>query len=225
MSSVEVITIDQLEEQTEAANADYLIIGGTDARKISVENLLQPVNDNINGSQNIVWTLTGGNSGMADAIYDKWAEIPSSVASGSPSYGVIYINNGATILTGTYTKYDHYTGSITLTDAAGNVYVWVIQNGVHSMERITDKLNMMVKKDTGSTAQTMTSLLAGLTEGSIYLTCTELVSDKPAGKYGTILINKYNSSRAAAICLCTDGTMYVNSWNASTSAATGWMEK
>ena len=72
---------------------------------------------------------------------------------------------------------------------------------------------------------TMTTLLKNLTAPIMCLLSTENVSDKPTGKYGTIVIFKYSASRAGAICLCTDGTMFVNNWNASTSAVTGWMEK
>lgn len=45
------------------------------------------------------------------------------------------------------------------------------------------------------------------------------------GKYGVIVIIKFSSTRAGAICLCTDGSLFVNNWNASSSAITGWKEK
>lgn len=90
---------------------------------------------------------------------------------------------------------------------------------------LDSRINAIVRKDTNSTARTMTALFTNVSDGSIFLTNTELVSDKPAGKYGTILIIKYSSTRAGAICLCTDGTMYTNNWNASTSKVTGWIEK
>ena len=76
---------------------------------------------------------------------------------------------------------------------------------------------------TGTT--TMTALLKNLTAPIMCLLSTENVSDKPTGKYGTIVIFKYSASRAGAICLCTDGSLFVNNWNASSSAITGWKEK
>lgn len=76
---------------------------------------------------------------------------------------------------------------------------------------------------TGST--TMTKLLSDLSYPSLCITSTENITDKPSGKYGTIVIFKFSTSRASSICLCTDGAMYVNSWNASTSVVTGWKEK
>lgn len=76
---------------------------------------------------------------------------------------------------------------------------------------------------TGTT--TMTALLKNLTAPIMCLLSTENVSDKPTGKYGTIVIFKYSASRAGAICFCTDGSLFVNNWNASTSAVTGWRGK
>ena len=92
------------------------------------------------------------------------------------------------------------------------------------MKHIND-FNIKSKKDSGSNKQTMTSLLNNITDGSIYLTTTELISDTISGKYGIIFIIKYNSNRASSICLCTDGALYVNSWNTSISKVTGWIEK
>ncbi len=69
---------------------------------------------------------------------------------------------------------------------------------------------------------TMTQLMTGITAPCMCITSTENVTDKPSGKYGTIIIFKYSDSRISALCICTDGTMYHNAWNASTSAITGW---
>ena len=66
---------------------------------------------------------------------------------------------------------------------------------------------------------------ATLANGTVYYTTTERFSDTPAGKYGVVVITIVNSTRKSAMLMCTDGTMYINSWNPSTSAVTGWIEK
>lgn len=91
--------------------------------------------------------------------------------------------------------------------------------------KFDNAINAKLRLETGTATKTMTSLLANLSAGTIYMTSTELVSDKPDGKYGVIVIFKFNATRAAAICLCTDGAMYVNAYNASTSKVTGWSAK
>lgn len=75
----------------------------------------------------------------------------------------------------------------------------------------------------GST--TISNLLSSLSIPSVCITSTENISDKPTGKYGVIVVFKFSASRIGAICICTDGAMYVNAWNASTAAVTGWKEK
>jgi len=67
---------------------------------------------------------------MSDQIHAKWHEIPNSK-------GGVYVSNGQTLLSGTYIKYDNYTGSMTLTDAQGNIVVWRIASGVHSINNVT----------------------------------------------------------------------------------------
>jgi len=72
---------------------------------------------------------------MSDQIHAKWYEIPNS-------RGLVYLSNGQTLLSGTYIKYDNYTGSMTLTDAQGNIVVWRIAAGVHSIHNVTSSLEI-----------------------------------------------------------------------------------
>ena len=68
---------------------------------------------------------------------------------------------------------------------------------------------------------TMSNLFVSLNP-CVCMLSTENITDKPTGKYGTIMIFKYSNTRAGAICICTDGTVYHNAWNASSNAVTGW---
>jgi len=74
---------------------------------------------------------------MSDQIHAKWYEIPDS-------RGLVYLSNGQTLLSGTYIKYDNYTGSMTLTDAQGNIVVWHIAAGVHSIHNVTSSLETII---------------------------------------------------------------------------------
>lgn len=84
-------------------------------------------------------------------------------------------------------------------------------------------IDYSVIKRVAGTTTTMTQLFVSLSPCICMLT-TENVTDKPSGKYGTILIFKYSDTRAGAICICTDGTVYHNAWNASTESVTGWKQ-
>ena len=67
-----------------------------------------------------------------------------------------------------------------------------------------------------------TEIFRSLTAPTICLTSTERISNKPTGKYGVIVIFKYSDTRAGAICICTDGTVYHNAYNPNDDAAIGW---
>ena len=86
-----------------------------------------------------------------------------------------------------------------------------------------NRLEFNAIKYTGKT--TMTALFKELNVACVCLTSTENVSDKPANKYGTILVFKFSETRSSAICICIDGTMYANAWNQSNATVTGWKEK
>lgn len=73
---------------------------------------------------------------------------------------------------------------------------------------------------TGNT--TTTNLMVSLNSPCLCITSTENITDKPSGKYGTIVIFKFSNSRIGAICICTDGSVYHNAWNASTESVAGW---
>lgn len=100
---------------------------------------------------------------------------------------------------------------------------------IKRIESIEDKTasldNSVTLRHYTGNITTITALIKGLTGCCLCLTTTEYISDKPANKYGTIMVVKLTDSRAYATCICTDGTYMVNSWNASTSVLTGWVEK
>lgn len=88
-------------------------------------------------------------------------------------------------------------------------------------ESISNITNGIAFRDyTGNT--TLTNLLNSLSAPCICMTTTENISDKPSGKYGTIVVFKQSNNRTGAICLCTDGTFMHNIWNSSTSTLNGW---
>ena len=67
-----------------------------------------------------------------------------------------------------------------------------------------------------------TEIFRALSAPIICLTSTERISNKPTGKYGVIVIFKYSDTRAGAICICKDGTVYHNVYNPNDDAAIGW---
>lgn len=75
---------------------------------------------------------------------------------------------------------------------------------------------------TGS--NTLTNLMMELSEPCISMCSTENITDKPSGKYGVIIIFKNSDIRVGAICLATDGTVWVNNYNTQTSALSGWKQ-
>lgn len=82
------------------------------------------------------------------------------------------------------------------------------------------KINVLVPN--WGTPTTMTNLFKTLNPPCMFVLSTEDITDKPTGKYGTIILFKYSATRTGAICICTDGTLMTNAWNASSGAATGW---
>ncbi|MBO7078649.1 MAG: hypothetical protein J6W64_02415 [Bacilli bacterium] len=90
---------------------------------------------------------------------------------------------------------------------------------------LQDQLQMRIRWDTSTSATTMTNLFSSLSNGTVFYTTTERISDKPSGKYGVVVIYKTGETRTGAICICTDGTFWVNGWNPSSSTATGWIQK
>ena len=103
-----------------------------------------------------------------------------------------------------------------------------ITGAIHSLNTdLTKRLGgyrveFNIAKSNPTMLTTMSNLFMELSAPCMFLCSTENITDKPAGKYGTILIFKYSNTRAAAICICTDGTLLANAWNASTSTVTGW---
>lgn len=98
-----------------------------------------------------------------------------------------------------------------------------------ALDDLTDGLSAVSKalggillRQYNGNGTTLTSLIMGLTAPCICMTSTELISDKPSGKYGVIIVLKYNSTRAGAACICTDGSLYINAYNPGSSALTGW---
>ena len=85
---------------------------------------------------------------------------------------------------------------------------------------MNDGVKLRVK--TGS--NTLTSIFSNLNPPAICFCSTENISDKPSAKYGVILVLKAADNRMSAICITMDGLCYINSYNTSTSALTGWKQ-
>lgn len=179
-----------------------------------------------NGQANKVWKTDGsGNPAWRDdGLSNKQNAITgaaSTITDNNLTANRIMVTNAAGKATVSSVESSEL-GNIT--GGTGNFQTQI--NGLDSrLETLSGLLSGVSLSVYGGTATTMTALLKNLTAPRICILSTELVSDKPSGKYGVIVIFKYSASRAAAICLCTDGAMYVNAWNASTSAVTGWIVK
>ena len=93
-------------------------------------------------------------------------------------------------------------------------------NDLVSLSLLNAELKIRVKTGTN----TLTSIFENLNAPCLCVCTTENITDKPAGKYGNILILKITSNRQTALCLTNDGLCYINSYNTSTSALTGWKQ-
>lgn len=74
------------------------------------------------------------------------------------------------------------------------------------------------------TQTTLSSLIRGFSYPFLCVTNTEKISDKPSGKYGTVVIYAPNNNRISIQCHCTDNTVWGRAYDASSETLTGWKE-
>ena len=138
------------------------------------------------------------------------------------------IRNGiefsSTVDTANNISYDN-----SLSDLEATTAQKAIDEVAESLNNISSELSvnhqMMIRTHMSGTVYEIATLFKNLTAPIVCYTTTEFISDKPEGKYGVITITKLSDNRASADCKCTDGSYYINSWNSSTSAPTGWILK
>ena len=99
-----------------------------------------------------------------------------------------------------------------------------LQNQINALDTLVNGVTL--RKYDGTTT-TMSAIMTNINYPIIMLLTTENVSDKPSGKYGTIIVFKVNNTRCGAVCLTTDGKLYTMGYSVSGSTATltGWIEK
>lgn len=104
---------------------------------------IDALNESLNQFVNIRIVTSGGFATMAEDIKAKWASCKGSV-------GTVLVNNGATLLHGTYQKYSDTMGSMTLhATGSDNIYVWKLYNGVASLDTValnSDLTKLHIKK-------------------------------------------------------------------------------